>query len=251
MTATGPEVKHTIESIGGCQWRSKGAREPAAACRALMPAGAWPQDPAQLRIPESPRLLLMFRDRLIKTLTPTGGFKRFHTRRREQAGSAEMNKKTRKLPHLVRREMARQTLVLLMLAQPAWSLQLPARAQGGHSRRAALGSGALAAAAVAVAQLPLVASADTMAAMEGTMQGFDSDEIKRAKYQEMQKTYKKAWRKQLSNLEYASSDAEVSATRCAHACLGAAAGRGRGGEWLTFHGVRTIHAACTPSTRRL
>jgi hypothetical protein len=105
--------------------------------------------------------------------------------------------------------MERPTILLLLLAQPAWSLQPPARAQIVHSRRAALGSGALA--AVAVAQLPLVASADTMPAMEGTMQGFDADEIKRAKYQEMQKTYKKAWRKQLSNLEYASNDAEVSA----------------------------------------
>lgn len=128
--------------------------------------------------------------------------------------------------------MSRPTILLLLSSQSAWALQLPAMAPAAHSRRAALGSGALAAAAAAFTQLPLVANADTQAAMEGTMKGFDADEIKRAKYQEMQKAYKKAWRKQLSNLEYASNDAEVSAS--AAVLRSSMSVRGRGPrQWST------------------
>jgi len=100
---------------------------------------------------------------------------------------------------------------LLLLTTAACALQPAARpaASRTQSRRAALGSGALAAAALAAARLPRAALADTPAAMEGSMAGFDAGEIKRAKYSEMQKLYKKQWRKELSNLEFSSSDTEV------------------------------------------
>ncbi|KAL3912756.1 MAG: hypothetical protein SGPRY_008225 [Prymnesium sp.] len=40
------------------------------------------------------------------------------------------------------------------------------------------------------------------------MTGFTADESKRALFMEKQKKFKKAWRKELSNLEYATNDAE-------------------------------------------
>ena len=40
------------------------------------------------------------------------------------------------------------------------------------------------------------------------MDGFSADEDKRRKFLEKQKAFKKAWRKELSNLEFATSDAE-------------------------------------------
>ena len=41
------------------------------------------------------------------------------------------------------------------------------------------------------------------------MEGFDTDEGRRAAFQESQKKYKKAWRKQLSELEFADNDEEA------------------------------------------
>lgn len=67
-----------------------------------------------------------------------------------------------------------------------------------------LGSGMLAAALV-----PLSASADTQAEMEGTMPKFDEGEEKRKRFQEKQKEFKKEWRKQLGNLEFCSNDVEA------------------------------------------
>ena len=40
------------------------------------------------------------------------------------------------------------------------------------------------------------------------MEGFNADEEKRRKFLEKQKAFKKAWRKELSNLEFAANDAE-------------------------------------------
>eukprot|EP00308_Calcidiscus_leptoporus_P017862 CAMPEP_0119380424 /NCGR_PEP_ID=MMETSP1334-20130426/56951_1 /TAXON_ID=127549 /ORGANISM="Calcidiscus leptoporus, Strain RCC1130" /LENGTH=184 /DNA_ID=CAMNT_0007400249 /DNA_START=9 /DNA_END=563 /DNA_ORIENTATION=+ len=51
--------------------------------------------------------------------------------------------------------------------------------------------------------------ADTQAIMEGTMKGFDDDEARRAAFLKKQKAYKKAWRKELANFEYATSDDEA------------------------------------------
>ena len=44
------------------------------------------------------------------------------------------------------------------------------------------------------------------------MEGFDAAAEKRKAFLEKQKKYKKAWRKELSNLEFASNDAEFTAS---------------------------------------
>jgi hypothetical protein len=41
------------------------------------------------------------------------------------------------------------------------------------------------------------------------MEGFGTDESKRSAFKEKQKKYKKAWRKSLSDLEFATTDAEA------------------------------------------
>mmetsp|Transcript_39884 Transcript_39884/g.122807 ORF Transcript_39884/g.122807 Transcript_39884/m.122807 type:complete len:177 (+) Transcript_39884:39-569(+) len=86
-----------------------------------------------------------------------------------------------------------------------------------EGRRAALGRGvaaaatsAAAASAAATAALrPAAAMASTAAELTGVQAGFDEAAEKRARYQAMQKDYKKAWRKQLSNLEFSDSDGEA------------------------------------------
>ena len=72
-------------------------------------------------------------------------------------------------------------------------------------RRAALSS---AAAALAVA-MPLSALADTQAMFDESQPGFDAAAEKRKAFQQKQKIFKKSWRKELSNLEFASNDAEA------------------------------------------
>ncbi|EOD28866.1 hypothetical protein EMIHUDRAFT_442900, partial [Emiliania huxleyi CCMP1516] len=87
-----------------------------------------------------------------------------------------------------------------------------------EGRRAALGRGVAAAAASAAAASaaataalrPAAALASTAAELTGVQAGFDEAAEKRARYQAMQKDYKKAaWRKQLSNLEFSDSDGEA------------------------------------------
>ena len=105
--------------------------------------------------------------------------------------------------------------VLALLVAPAASLQLPQVSQGGRAsagvptasleRRSVL---QVFGAAAALA-LPAAAFADTLAELDEPMKGFGADEQKRAAYQAKQKAYKKAWRKELSNLEYMSNDAEA------------------------------------------
>jgi hypothetical protein len=52
------------------------------------------------------------------------------------------------------------------------------------------------------------AFANTQADLTEPMEGFTAGAEKRAAFLEKQKKYKKAWRKELSNLEFASNDAE-------------------------------------------
>ena len=72
-------------------------------------------------------------------------------------------------------------------------------------RRAALSS---AAAAFAVG-VPLSVLADTQAMYDEAQPGFDAAAEKRKAFQQKQKIFKKSWRKELSNLEFASNDAEA------------------------------------------
>lgn len=61
-------------------------------------------------------------------------------------------------------------------------------------------------AAVGLELLP--ASANTEAMLDKPMAGFDQGEEKRAEFQKKQKAFKKAWRKELSNMEFAANDAD-------------------------------------------
>ena len=93
-----------------------------------------------------------------------------------------------------------------------------------HGRRLAVAMGAAAgrrhvvfsvAAAAAAAALPAArpARANTEAMLDKPMDGFDSGEEKRAAFLKKQKAFKKSWRKELQNLEFADNDAEfVAAT---------------------------------------
>ena len=45
--------------------------------------------------------------------------------------------------------------------------------------------------------------------LDKPMEGFEQSSEKRAAFQAKQKAYKKAWRKELSNLEFASNDSEA------------------------------------------
>lgn len=77
------------------------------------------------------------------------------------------------------------------------------------SRRAVFSHAAtFAATTAALAASPLAALADTEAELDAPMAGFDAAAEKRKVFLEKQKKFKKAWRKELSNLEFASNDAE-------------------------------------------
>ena len=109
--------------------------------------------------------------------------------------------------------MAARTALVLCLAASARALRVPARAAGplttdrtAHvtTRRALLGIAAASAAATATA-----ARADTQSLLDEPMSGFTSDELKRAAFEKKQKAYKKAWRRYLSDLEFATGDEEA------------------------------------------
>ena len=53
------------------------------------------------------------------------------------------------------------------------------------------------------------AMANTAPMLDKPMEGFGTDESKRSAFKEKQKKYKKAWRKSLSDLEFATTDAEA------------------------------------------
>lgn len=61
---------------------------------------------------------------------------------------------------------------------------------------------------VAVIGVGLPASANTEAMLAEPMAGFSAGEQKRAEFEKKQKVYKKAWRKEVANFEYATSDDE-------------------------------------------
>jgi len=73
------------------------------------------------------------------------------------------------------------------------------------NRRSALRG---AAAAVLLAG-PLAALADTQPELDAPVEGFNVDESRRAQFAEKNKKYKKAWRRTLSELEFAENDGEA------------------------------------------
>lgn len=80
----------------------------------------------------------------------------------------------------------------------------PATHNRRHVVRLAVGAGATIAG-------PLSGSpvfADTQAELAGPSAASEANEIKRAEFIKKQKTYKKNWRKELSNFEFASNDKE-------------------------------------------
>lgn len=60
-----------------------------------------------------------------------------------------------------------------------------------------------------LATLAPAAHADTQPMLDKPMEKFETDEARRAEFIKKQKVFKKAWRKELSNLEFASNDAEA------------------------------------------
>ncbi|KAL1529986.1 hypothetical protein AB1Y20_000912 [Prymnesium parvum] len=93
----------------------------------------------------------------------------------------------------------RYLLALLLLGRATGArLQLP----GQLSRRQ------LSVVGVSALVAPWRASANTAPLLTEPMTGFSADEAKRAAFLEKQKKFKKAWRKELSNLEYAADDEE-------------------------------------------
>ena len=94
---------------------------------------------------------------------------------------------------------------------------------------------------------PLAAWANTEAILKEPMQGFENDEAKRAAFVKKQKAYKKQWRAELNNFDYASNDAEsmqaieaMAKARATHASSSVA----EEGEW-----ARVSHRF-TPAVRR-
>lgn len=58
---------------------------------------------------------------------------------------------------------------------------------------------------------PGAALANTQPMLDKPMESFEKDELRRAEFQKKQKVFKKAWRKELANLEFSSNDAEANA----------------------------------------
>lgn len=96
-------------------------------------------------------------------------------------------------------------LLTILFASSASGFRIPSSGER-ISRRAAVATTALSAVA-----LPLAAFADTLPELSGSQAGFDAAAEKRAKFLAKQKVFKKAWRKELSNLEFAADDAEAEA----------------------------------------
>lgn len=99
--------------------------------------------------------------------------------------------------------------LLLMALGCAHSLRIPVRSSTQlHSctRRSLVAGAALAAFS------PLKAMANTEPMLDKPMAGFDVDAEKREAFKKKQKEYKKAWRKELANLEFASDDKEAIAS---------------------------------------
>ncbi len=63
--------------------------------------------------------------------------------------------------------------------------------------------------AAALAVLPSASLADTAPMLDAPMEAFEEGEAKRAAFIKAQKAYKKAWRRELSNMEFSADDDEA------------------------------------------
>mmetsp|Transcript_49265 Transcript_49265/g.128538 ORF Transcript_49265/g.128538 Transcript_49265/m.128538 type:complete len:175 (+) Transcript_49265:1-525(+) len=105
--------------------------------------------------------------------------------------------------------MLRSAVLFAGLVASSDALRLPASSSATTSvptsRR-----GLLAGAAAFAVLAPLApAMANTEPILDKPMEKFEADAAKRAAFMEKQKMFKKAWRKALSDLEFASTDAEA------------------------------------------
>ena len=99
-------------------------------------------------------------------------------------------------------------LLSVLLSVASGLLINPARKQQALQQRVGrrAAAGLLGAAAFAG---PLAATANTQPMLDKPMEAFDADELRRRQFKEKQKIFKKAWRKQLANLEFSTNDAEA------------------------------------------
>ena len=109
-------------------------------------------------------------------------------------------------PNDLRYQAFSQHLTLMLLVSLVAATGLLLTPGDVMPRRAVLSHAAAAAAAIVAP--PLAALANTEAELSEPMSGFSDGEQKRAEFMKKQKAFKKAWRKELSNLEFSSSDAE-------------------------------------------
>ena len=94
-------------------------------------------------------------------------------------------------------------MLLLATAAQSASMVLPT-STAASSRRAFVQRVAFAAAGVSVP----AAWANTEPMLSEPMAGFNVDEAKRAAFEKKQKAYKKAWRREIGNFEFASNEKE-------------------------------------------
>jgi len=96
--------------------------------------------------------------------------------------------------------MANLVVGCLLLVASAQGLKIPA-SFGRRDLARLAGAGAIA--------VPLAAIANTAPELSEPMKGFDATEDKRAAFLVAQKKFKKAWRKQVANFEFATTDSEA------------------------------------------
>ena len=116
--------------------------------------------------------------------------------RREQAGPERRQKQKRQETSHGRLQGCREERERHQEHQPG--------RRPGPTRRALLGIAAASAVATATA-----VRADTQPLLEEPTSGFVTDEAKRAAFEKKQRAYKKAWRRYLSDLEFATGDEEA------------------------------------------
>lgn len=108
--------------------------------------------------------------------------------------------------------MVARCIAVLSLVASAWGLRLPATPTHSCSTASAAPCNRrrlLAGTAALVVLSPLQATANTEPMLDKPMEGFEAGQEKRDAFLKKQKEFKKAWRKELSNLEFASNDQEA------------------------------------------
>ena len=103
-----------------------------------------------------------------------------------------------------------EALAVLLLTSSVDGLRMPLAACSNGLNSNSCRRSVLAGAAALLTLGPLApAMANTAPMLDKPREGFGTDESKRSAFKEKQKKYKKAWRKSLSDLEFATTDAEA------------------------------------------